>query len=153
MSDSYTANDTITITDLDGEWILADLATDTTVDLVAPNELSTSATGYNGNGLGAHNEPGRQRELTLRLVKGSYDDKRLNSNYTLWQNRDSRFVPLQASFTKNIAHSDGTLTNDTVNCFFGLPAGQPQQTNNVSGDTEQVVSTYLIRFANSERIL
>ena len=108
-------------------------------------------TGYNGNSLGSHNEPGRQRELSLRLVKGSNDDKRLNKAYNMWKNRDLRFRPLKMSFTKNVAHSDGSVTVDTVECFFGLPTGQPTQMQDTAGNTEQVVSIYSIRFGNSER--
>ncbi len=150
MVDSYTAQDVIICEDYQGEWILSDFADGTVADLQAPNELSQTTTGYNGNSLGAHNEPGRQRECTLRVVKGSRDDKRLRTNYNLWKNRDLRFKPLTMSFTKNIAHGDGTLTKDTTDCFFGLPAGQPPKTMNVAGDTEQVVSVFMLRFGNSE---
>lgn len=152
MVDAYTAQDIIICTDYEGEWILSDFADGTVAELSAPNELSQTTTGYNGNALGAHNEPGRQRECTLRIVKAGSDDKRLNKNYNLWKNRDSRFKPLTMSFTKNISHLDGgSIVNDTVECYFGLPAGQPTQMTNVAGDTEQLVSIYMLRFGNSER--
>lgn len=151
MADAYTAQDTIVCTDNSGDFILSDFADGTVAELSAPNELSATTTGYNGNSLGSHNEPGRQRELTLRLVKGSNDDKRFNKNYNMWKNRDMRFRPLTMSFTKNVAHSDGSVTRDTVECFFGLPAGQPTQMQDTAGNTEQVVSIYTIRFGNSER--
>lgn len=149
--DSYTASDTIVCEDHSGDWVLSDLADGTVAELSAPNDLSTTTTGYNGNSLGSHNEPGRQRECTLRVVKGSNDDKRLNKNYNLWKNRDMRFRPLKMTFTKNVAHSDGSLTKDTVECYFGLPSGQPVQMQDTAGNTEQVVSVYMIRFGNSER--
>lgn len=151
--DAYTSKDILKFEDYNGEWIISDLANATVTEFSGDNELSTITTGYNGNGLGAHNEPGRQRLATIRLVKASDDDKRLNENYTLWKNRDSRFRPLKASFTKNIAHSDGSLANDTLYCYFGLPTGQPSQANNTEGDTEQVVSVYTIRFADNDRVL
>ena len=149
--DSYTASDVIIIKDHRGEFVLSDFADGTVAQLSAPNELSQTSTGWNGNSLGAHNEPGRQRECTLRLVKASGDDKRLNENYNLWKNRDMRFKPLQATFTKNVGHNDGSITKGTVECFFGLPAGQPEQVTDVAGSTDQVVSVYMIRFGNSER--
>ena len=149
--DAYTASDVLVAEDYNGEWILSDFADGTVAELSAPNELSAITTGYNGNSLGAHNEPGRQRDLTLRVVKGSSDDKRLNANYNLWKNRDRKFKPLSIDFTKNIAHSDGSVTNDRVSCFFGLPTGQPTQMTDTTGNTEQVVSVYTIRFGNSER--
>lgn len=149
--DSYTSKDTLVVEDYSGSFILSDFADGTVAELSAPNELSTMTTGYNGNSLGSHNEPGRQRELSLRLVKGSNDDKRLNKAYNMWKNRDMRFRPLKMSFTKNVAHSDGSVTVDTVECFFGLPTGQPTQMQDTAGNTEQVVSIYSIRFGNSER--
>lgn len=149
--DAYTANDVIVATDYNGDWILSDFADGTVAELSAPNELSAITTGYNGNSLGSHNEPGRQRDLTIRVIKGSSDDKRLNTSYNLWKNRDRSFKPFSMAFTKNIAHSDGTLTNDKVSCWFGLPTGQPTQMFDTAGNTEQVVSVYTIRFANSER--
>ena len=149
--DSYTAQDIIVCEDYSGDWILSDLADGTVAELSAPNELSTTTTGSNGNSLGSHNEPGRQRECTLRVVKGSNDDKRFNKNYNLWKNRDMRFRPLKMTFTKNVAHEDGSVTRDTVECFFGLPSGQPVQMQDTAGNTEQVVSVYMLRFGNSER--
>ena len=153
MTDAYTSKDIVKIEDYRGEWVLTDFANATVTEFGPDNDLSSLTTGYNGNGLGAHNEPGRQRTGTLRLVKASSDDKRINENYTLWKNRDSKFRPLKASFTKRIAHEDGSITEDTLYCYFGLPAGQPVQANNTEGDTEQVVSVYTIKFANHDRVL
>ena len=149
--DSYTARDAIVCTDHSGDWVLTDFADGTVAELSAPNELSSMTTGYNGNSLGSHNEPGRQRELTLRIVKGSGDDKRLNANYNLWKNRDLRFKPLSMTFTKKVAHENGSVTDDKVTCYFGLPSGQPAQVSDMNGNTDQVVSVYTIRFGNSER--
>lgn len=151
MVDSYTSQDTLIFTDYQGQFILSDFADGAVAELSAPNELSTITTGYNGNSLGAHNEPGRQRQLTLRLVKGSSDDKRFNKNINLWKDRSLQFKPLRATFTKNVAHEDGSITYDTVECYFGLPAGQPVQTTDTTGATEQVVSVYTINFGNSQR--
>lgn len=153
MTDAYTSKDIVKVKDYRGEFILSDFANASVIETTAENELSSLTTGYNGNGLGAHNEPGRQRVANIRLVKASGDDKRFNENYTLWKNRDSRFRPLEISFTKNIAHEDGSITLDTLYCYFGLPAGQPSQVDNTEGDTEQVVSAYSIRFANHDRVL
>lgn len=151
--DAYTSSDTVVCTDYQGKWVLSDFAAGAVAELSAPNDISSTTTGYNGNSLGAHNEPGRQRELSLRLVKGSSDDKRFNKNYNLWKDRSIRFKPLKMSFTKNVAHEDGSITKDTVDCFFGLPSGQPTQVSNTEGDTEQVISVYMIKFGNSERSL
>lgn len=153
MADSYTGIDTIQVTDYDGEFTLSDFADGIVAQLSAANEIGTVTTGYNGNGLGAHNEPGRQRTLTLRLVKASSDDKRINETYELWKNRDMRFKPLSMKFTKNISHSDGNVTHDTTECYFGIPGGVPEQLIDTTGSTEQVVSVYTFTFANYKRIV
>ena len=153
MPSVYTSVDTICLEDYNGKWILTDLADGVVAELNAPNELSTMTTGYNGNSLGSHNEPGRQRELTLRLVKGSSDDKRLNANYNLWKDRSDSFLPLKGFFTKLIKNEAGSNTLDTVECYFGLPTGQPTQSSVMDGNTEQVVSIYTIRFGNSKRVM
>ena len=153
MADAYTGQDTLQVKDYQGEFILSDFADGVVAELAASNEIGTVTTGYNGNGLGAHNEPGRQRTLTLRVVKASQDDKRINETYELWKNRDLRFRPLEMSFTKNISHSDGSVTHDTVECYFGIPGGVPTQSIDTTGSTEQVVSVYTFTFANYKRIV
>lgn len=152
MTEAYTSVDTLAFEDNEGKWILNDFADGVVAELSAPNELSAITTGYNGNALGSHNEPGRQRELTLRVVKGSYDDKRLNKNYNLWKDRSITFKPLKSYFTKLIALDNGNTT-DTVECYFGLPTGQPTQQTITDGNTDQVVSVYTIRYANSKRVM
>lgn len=151
--DAYTSKDILQVTDYQGEFTLSDFADGTVAELSAPNELATVVTGYNGNGLGAHNEPGRQRGLTLRLVKGSSDDKRINESYELWKQRDSRFRPFAVSLTKNISHSNGSTTHDTVECYFGLPTGVPTQSIDTTGNVDQVVSIYTLTFADYKRIV
>lgn len=153
MADAYTGQDTIILEDYNGKWVLTGLGKGTVAELNAPNELGTVDTGYNGNSLGSHNEPGRQRELTLRLVKGCSDDKRLNNNYNLWKDRSDSFVPLRGYFTKLIKNAYGANTYDTVECYFGLPSGQPTQQTVTDGNTDQVESVYVIKFGNSKRVM
>lgn len=153
MVDAYTSKDTICLEDYNGKWVLNDFADGAVAELSADNELSALTTGYNGNTLASHNEPGRQRTFSLRLVKGSYDDKRLNTNYNLWKDRSDSFVPLRGFFTKLIKNGTGANTVDTVECYAGFPAGQPTQSSVMDGNTEQVVSIYTIRFGNSKRVM
>ena len=149
--DAYTGQDVLQMTDYQGDWTLSDFADGTVAELTAPNELSSMTTGYNGNGLAAHNEPGRQRTLALRLVKGSGDDSRLNETFEFWKRRDVRFRPLSCVLTKNIGHSDGSITAEKITCKFGIPAAPPVSAIDVAGGTEQVVSVYTVNFADNER--
>lgn len=153
MADAYTSKDVIQLKDYRGKWTLSDFADGQVAQLSAPNELATVTTGWNGNCLGAHNEPGRQRTLEIRIVKASSDDKRLNENYELWKERSMKFKPLEGEFTKNIGHSDGNITHDTVQCFFGLPTGIPVPMTDTTGNTEQDVSVYTITFGNYKRVI
>lgn len=153
MADAYTSIDTVQVEDYQGEFTLSDFADGVVAQVSAPNEIGTVTTGYNGNGLGAHNEPGRQRVLNLRLVKASQDDKRINETYELWKKRDARFKPLKMKFTKNISHSDGSVTHDTTEAYFGIPGGVPETLTDTTGSVEQVVSVYTFTFADYKRII
>lgn len=151
MSSVYTAQDTILFTDHKGEFTVTDLATGNVAEITAPNEMATVSTGFNGNSLLAHNEPGRQRQLVLRVVKGSGDDKRLNSWLLGWQNRSLLWKPANATLTKNLVNEQGKSFEDTYELMSGAPTGAPVTTVNTEGDIEQVVSVYTILFANNNR--
>ena len=81
--------------------------------------------------------------------RGQHNEK----TFELWKKRDMRFKPLKMSFTKNITHSDGNVTHDTVECYFGLPTGVPVQSIDTTGNVEQVVSVYTLTFADYKRLV
>ncbi len=149
--DAYTAQDIIILEDFEGDWILSDFANGTVLQAQQTGSKSNTTTGYNANSLAAHDETGRQREVTIRIIKGSPDDKRLNRFYTMWDKHDLRYKPLNGQFTKVIGHGDTTMTNNTLSVFFGNPKDSPEEAVDRNGNTDQLVSVYVITFGNSER--
>lgn len=146
--EAYTSNDII---EFDGK-LLTNLADGDCATITYPNELHGMKTGKGGNTVGAHNEMGREAELVIRVIKGSPDDKRLNSKLIAWKERDDDFTPSKAVFTKVIV-VDGGITNEVTTLKFGLPVKCVETKENVEGDTEQCISAYQFRFGDSSRAL
>lgn len=144
--EAYTLSDII---ELDGEVVTGGADGDIAV-ISYPNDTAGVSTGKGGNTVAAHNEMGRQADLVLRVVRGCYDDKRLNSKLVQWTKRSPEFVPIVGNFTKVIA-VDGGTNSDTTSLMFGIPLRRVEARENVAGDTEQAIAVYNIRFGNSDR--
>lgn len=145
---AFTANDII---EVDDELVTA-LANGDCAIITYPNDKMGMVTGKGGNTVGAHNEMGREADLVLRVVRGSPDDKRLNSRIIEWESRSENFKPITATFTKVIV-VDGGIANEVTTLKFGLPTKGVETRENVEGDTEQVIAIYNIRFGDSKRAL
>lgn len=139
---SYTGNDLIEFAGRN----LTDFANGDVAVVTFPNEISSTSAGKNGNVVVARNEQGRVAELSLRIVRGSPDDKFINSLCKLWNNSPMDYEPVSASLTKMIK-VDGSVTNDIMSLKFGFPTKTaPEVKVNVEGDVEQAVSIYSFRF-------
>lgn len=141
--------DTITINNT----ILADLADGDAVMLEFPNEIASVKTGKNGNAIYGLNESGKQADVKIRLVRGSADDKFLNSLLVQQQLNFAGTILMIGEFVKVIGHGDGSLTQDTYIMSGGVFTKQVLAKSNVEGDSAQSVSEYTIRFSNSPRAL
>lgn len=146
--ESYTGSDILEFADA----LLTDFADGDVAVITYPNELHAMKTGKNGNSIAVHNEMGRQAEVSIRLIKGSPDDKRLNGLVTAWKNRLDTFSPVSATFTKVIT-VDGGVSNEVTTLRFGIPTKAVETKENVEGDTEQAIAIYNFRFADSDRAL
>ena len=143
---SYTGNDLIEF----NSRTLADFANGDVVTVTYPNEASGTAVGKDGNVIVVGNEQGRIANVTIRVVRGSADDKFLNSFVKLWYNDRMSFVPASMTLTKMIS-VDGSVTNDIMPLKFGVPAkGSPDYKVNVEGDVEQAVAVYNFRFVTTD---
>lgn len=143
---SYTGNDLIEF----NSRTLADFANGDVVTVSFPNEASGTAVGKDGNVIVVGNEQGRIADVTLRVVRGSADDKFLNSFVKLWYNDRMSFVPASMTLTKMIS-VDGSVTNDIMPLKFGVPTkAAPDVKVNVEGDVEQAVSVYSFRFVTTD---
>ena len=150
MSVSLTGKDTIIIDSRP----ITDLADGDCVNLEFSNEKAAVKTGKNNNSIYAYNASGRQADVTLRVIRGSADDKYLNGRNTEYENDPPSFVLMTGNFIKRVGDGTGKVaTADTYICSGGIIKKTPSVKENVEGDTEQAVAIYEIFFANCERTL
>ncbi len=146
---ALTGKDTIVIDDR----ILSDLADADTAVLEFPNNLMEAKTGKNGNVIYAFNAQGQVVNMTLRVIRGSADDKYMQSRLQEYINDPSAFILFEAELIKRAGDGAGNITSDTYQLKGGAPQKMPAAKENVAGDTEQAVSIYAMTFGNSQRAL
>lgn len=133
--------------------ILRDFADGDTVVLDVPNNLAEGKAGKNGNMIYAYNASGRIVNVTVRVLRGSADDKYLNSRLQEYINDPASFVLVAGEFIKRSGDGAGNITAETYRLDGGVFQKMPGGKENVAGDTEQAVAIYVITFANSQRAL
>ena len=146
---SLTGKDTMVI----DSRILADQADGDCGMLEFPNNLVEVKLGKNGNSVYAFNASGKVVNATLRVIRGSADDKYLNSRLVEYVNDPAAFVLIEAEFIKRVGDGAGNITADTYQLKGGAFQKMPGAKENVNGDTEQAVAIYVITFANSDRAM
>ena len=146
---ALTGQDTIKI----NQRILADFASGDVATLSFPNELANLKTGKNGNSIYALNETGKQADLVLKVIRGSLDDKYLQSLITSQTANFSNFILVEGEFVKKIGDGQGNVTSDIYIIKGGIFVKQVEAKTNTEADIEQGISTYTLRFANSPRAL
>ena len=146
---SLTGADTIVI---NGR-LLTGLATGDVADLTFPNELMKVKTGKNGNSIYALDATGKQADLKVRLIRGSLDDKFLNSLLMRMEADPPSFILLSASLLKRSGDGMGMSTQDNYIVAGGVFTKKPGVKSNVEGDTDQAVVEYEIKFTNSKRAI
>lgn len=146
---SLTGNDTVVIA---GQ-VLNDFADGDNADLTFPNELMAVKTGKNGNSIYAFNATGRQCDFKIRVIRGSSDDKFLNSLLQQMLEDPATFILLDGQMTKRTGDGQGNITYDTYIVSGGVFTRNVPAKSNVEGDTEQAVVVYEMKFTNSNRAI
>lgn len=149
MSVALTGNDT-TIIDTRR---LTDLATGDCVLIDAPNNLVEVKQGKNGNAIYAFNASGKQVVVTIRVIRGSADDKYLSARMQEYINDPAAFVLISGEFIKRSGDGAGNTANEIYSLSGGVIQKMPGAKENVEGDTEQAVAIYPIVFANNDRAI
>ncbi len=144
---SLTGSDTIKINNR----ILSDLADGDCAVLSYPNEIATVKTGKDGNSIYAFNQTGKNCDLTLRVLRGSADDKYLLNLFNTMKIDFSGFVLINGEFIKRIGDGTGKISNDTYLVSGGIFSKNMDAKNNAEGDTEQSIVIYTLKFANGDR--
>lgn len=146
---ALSGNDTLTLNNR----IFADFADGTVADLEYPNNIANVKTGKNGNSIYALNETGKQADFKLRLIRGSSDDKYLNSLLAQQQANFAGFPLIFGTFIKKLGDGTGNIASDTYIVAGGIFVKQVPAKSNVEGDTEQSVSMYEFKFSNAPRVI
>ena len=133
--------------------VILDLADGEVSNLTYPNDIANLKTGKGGNAIYALNATGRESALTLRIVRGSADDKYLNALLQLQQTDFAGFILLTGEVVKQLGDGTGIKSNDTYIMSGGIFQKQVEVKNNIEGDTEQAVAIYMMKFANAPRAL
>ena len=149
MGVSLTGKDTVII----DTRIMADFATGDTVNMEFPNNLVEAKAGKNGNVIYAFNASGKLANVTLRILRGSADDKYLSSRMQEYINDSAAFPLIAGEFIKRIGDGAGNITADVYLMKGGVIQKIPTVKENVEGDTEQAVTIYVITFGNTNRIM
>jgi hypothetical protein len=113
----------------------------------------TYPTGKNGNSIFALNETGDQADLVLRVLRGSNDDKTLNSRLVSMKADFASFVTITGQVIKKVGDGKGNVTNDIYDLSGGVFSKRVETTSNVEGNTDQSLAIYNIKFTNSPRSL
>lgn len=115
--------------------------------------ISKQKNGKNGNVIFSKDETGNAGKLTLRLIRGSADDKNMNSILALQQSNFASFVLFKGRFVKKVGDGNGVLTNDTYILSQGTIEKIPGAGTNSEGSTDQSIVIWELIFANVNRAL
>jgi hypothetical protein len=133
--------------------IFADLADGNCVELTYPNDVASVKTGKNGNSIYGLNETGKQAEVKIRLIRGSSDDKFMNSLFAQQQGNFAGFPLMLGQFIKKIGDGAGNVSSDTYIMGGGIFTKAMEAKMNVEGESEQSVVVYTMKFSNAPRVI
>lgn len=146
---ALTGNDTVIL----NERVIKDMADGSIVEISYQNDRVGVTTGKNDNTVFAEDRTGSNAVLTLRVIRGSADDRWLNG-LSIQQNRDlPSFTLLRGAFTKRVGDGYGSITYDNYVLIGGVFQRYPDIQENLQGETEQGSTVYQIIFAKAERAL
>lgn len=146
---SLTGNDTLVIAGInivdvcDGDWFMYNFE----------NDLANAKRGKNGNTIFAENAMGLVANSSLRLLRGSENDKQLNTLMQTQFDDFSAFVLLDGQFVKRVGDGQGNITSDTGRMSGGIFKRAVDAKSNAEGDTDQSVSVYNFLWAEIDRAI
>ncbi len=143
MSEVFSGSDLIQI----NSRILADLADGDVAVLDFPNNIVETKVGKNGNSLYAYNEMGQSCSLTLRVTRGSEDDKYINSLLSLYRRNRAGFTTIRVELVKKPLGN----ASDIYILEGGMIKKYPNTKISTEGDTDALVSEWVIDFTKSQR--
>lgn len=146
---TLTGSDTIKINDR----IIADIGHGEVAKVSFSNDIATVKTGKSGNTIFSQNASGFQATMELKVIRGSADDKFMQTIVRQYKTDPVGFVLVGAELVKKLGDGTSKLISDTYVLVGGVPSKQVEVVSNVEGDVEQVLSVYTLQFANSDRAI
>lgn len=144
---TLTGEDTLTLNNR----VFTDLADDDYSTITFPNDLVKLKTGKNENTIFAKDETGNNADMVLRLIKGS-DDDRFMQGFVSQSERDFVSTQLLAGdFVKRLGDGQQNVVSEVITLFGGVVVRKVETKGNASGDTNQAVSVYNMKFAKAVR--
>ena len=144
---TITGDDTLTLAGR----VLNDLADADNVSVVFPNNRVESKTGKNENTIFARNMTGNNADVTIRVIRGSSDDRFLQGKIATSDKDFAATVLLDGGFVKRLGDGQGNVILDTYTMLGGMNMKRIDAKDNSDGDTEQGVAVYNLRFAKVVR--
>lgn len=138
------------ITEIKGR-IFEDFGSGDVVNFDYPNNLVEVKKGKNGNSVFAFNATGQVVTATVRVIKGSEDDKFLNTEMNAYISNPAGYTLMSGTFIKQSGDGLGNIVSDIYSMSAGCIQKIPNVKDNVEGDTEQGETIYTIVFANTNR--
>lgn len=142
-----TAEDTFSVYDR----VLSDFADDDASTISFDADIVRTKTGKNKNTIFAKDETGSNATVTLRLIRGSSDDRFMAGKLAEMQRDFVSHVLATGEFVKRLGDGQGNIIRDVYTLLGGTFKKNVDGKENVSGDTEQGVAVYTMMFANVKR--
>lgn len=133
--------------------VIRDFTDGSTVEVAYQNDRVGVSTGKNGTTVYADNRQGTNAVITLRILRGSADDRWLNGLSVMQEKDLPSFPVMNGSFTKRIGDGNGNVRFDNYVLLGGVFQRFPDAQENLQGETEQGTTVYQIFFAKAERAI
>lgn len=133
--------------------VFTDFADGDISQIVFNEDIATMKTGKNRNTAYSRNESGNNAEATIKLMRGSSDDQFLLNFLSQYTGDFAATVLAAGQFVKRLGDGAGNITNDVYNLNGGIFSRQVDAKENTSGDTEQSVAIYRMKFAYGARAI
>jgi len=144
---TITGDDTLTLWDR----VFVDFSDNDVSTVVYNEDLVMDSVGKNQNTIFAKNEKGNAATFTLRLIRGSSDDRFMQRKLSDMNADFATTVLASGEFVKRLGDGDGNVYRDVSQLQGGMISRRPDSKDNVSGDTEQGTAIYVMRFASAKR--
>ncbi len=133
--------------------VLSDLADGTCVKIEPQGDIGIAKCSKDGNMIYGLNYSGLICHVTVRLVRGSYDDQILNGLLQQFINSPGTFTLMTGSFVKRVGDGSGNVVSEVYQLAGGIFKTLPGAQMDTSGSTEQSVTTYVMIFRTNMRMI